>query len=149
MPARKIVNVDEARAWIVEGKSYQWIIEQYRERYDVETTVAMWSNFRRRQGVSTRNVRDEGLIPWRVEAPHRRAYLAEMLRLEARARADAKLSDRERHRLGLFRANLAENDAVIHYDPESENGFHYVPRRAGIDHDLIRVPERTTKWTRR
>jgi hypothetical protein len=72
-----------------------------------------------------------------------------MLRLEARQRVDAKLSDRERHRLALFRANLAENDAVVHYDPDSENGFYYVQRRDGVDRDIIREPERPTKWTRR
>jgi hypothetical protein len=149
VPASKVVNVDEARRWILERRSYQWIIAQYRERYQVETTVTMWSNFRRRQGIETRNVRDESLIPWRVERPHRGAYLAEMLRLEARQRVDAKLSDRERHRLGLFRASLAENDAVIHYDPDSENGFYYVQRRDGVDRDIIREPERPTKWTRR
>jgi hypothetical protein len=72
-----------------------------------------------------------------------------MLRQEARQRVDAKLSDRERHRLALFRANLAENDAVVHYDPDSENGFYYVQRRDGVDRDIIREPERPTKWTRR
>ena len=54
MPASKVVNVDEAKRWIVEGRSYQWIIGQYRDRYQVDTTVTMWSNFRRRQGIGTR-----------------------------------------------------------------------------------------------
>lgn len=149
MPASKIVNVDEARRWISEGRPYSWIIETYRDKYGVESTPAMWSNFRRRQGLEARHVRDENLIPWRIEEPHRGAYLLEMLRYEARRRAGNQMRPIEERRLASFRQNLANTDAVVHYEPESDVGFHYVPRREGIDQDLIREPARKTKMTRR
>jgi hypothetical protein len=146
MPPSKVVNVDEARRWILQGKSYPWIIHQYRIRYGVQTTPAMWSNFRRRQGIEIRTTRDGDLIPWRVAPQHRGSYLLEMLRKEARIRAGNGLNQRESHRLALFKENLAGAGNVVHYEPAS--GFRYVPRRPGVDLDMIREPARRTKMTR-
>ena len=42
--------------------------------------------------------------------------------------------------LDLFLRRLSELDAVVHYDPDTEEGFFRVPRRHGIDKGLVREP---------
>lgn len=54
-----------------------------------------------------------------------------------------------RDMLNAWLAGLERDGTVIHYDPDTPEGWWYVPRREGIDTDLIRVPERKTgrrKW---
>jgi len=43
-------------------------------------------------------------------------------------------------RVTSWRLSLADRDLVVHYDPDTQDGFHYVPRRIGIDWDVIREP---------
>lgn len=42
----KIVDVAEAARWLAEGRTYQWMVEQYRTKYGIETTVSMWGDLR-------------------------------------------------------------------------------------------------------
>lgn len=135
----KIVNHPEMRTWIEEGRPYDWIVGQYADRYGVTLTVAAVASYRFRHQLTRRQVRDRDLIPWQVEKDHRNVYLLEMLRLEARVRAGAPLSDREKQRHQEFRTNLAIARAVVHYVPDSVDGFQYVPRLAQDD-DIIRRP---------
>ncbi|MEV4642784.1 hypothetical protein AB0J80_36130 [Actinoplanes sp. NPDC049548] len=147
MPAKKIQNEDEARRWIEEGKSYPWIILEYKRKYGIETTAAMWSNFRNRNGIEIRYVRDDNLIPWRINDRDRRRYAVEMLRMEARRRAGVEMTPDELQHLESWKAGLAEKDLVVHYAPGTEKGFYYVKRRPGIDNDLIREPDQNQKMT--
>jgi hypothetical protein len=48
-----------------------------------------------------------------------------------------RLSDRER--LPSWLAMLERDQTVVHYEPESVEGFVYVPR-TDSGHDIIRVP---------
>jgi hypothetical protein len=43
---------------------------------------------------------------------------------------------------------MEEDGTVLHYDPDTEQGWFYVPKRDGIDTDLIRKPERVTTTRR-
>ena len=140
MPAvSKIRDEAEAVRWIEEGRTYAWIVEAYLRKYDVETTLSMWSNFRRRRGLSRRIVRDDQLIPWSVDVAHRWAYPLMMLRFEARRRAGAPLGPEDARRLDSWRRDLTSRDAVVLYDAQTPDGFHLVPREAG-DEDIIRRP---------
>ncbi|MEU8327296.1 hypothetical protein [Micromonospora sp. NPDC048839] len=144
MPASKIQNHQEAIDWITEGRTYREMIELYREKYGIETSVTMWGNFRRRQGLEPRLTRDSNLIPWKIEPEHRYNWHVMMLRAEARRRDGKKLPAREAAELDSWLAKRKAEDSVVHYDPETEQGFFLVPRRPGIDTDLIRVPEAVT-----
>lgn len=101
---------------------------------------SLLTDFRRRRGLDRRLTRDDDLIPWLLNPEHRWLYPVVMLRAEARRRDGKELSADEAKRLATWKQMLAENDAVVHYDPDTEDGFHYVPRGAG-DHDLIHEPE--------
>lgn len=137
MPARKIVDEQEVLRWFEEGRTYEWMCEQYRDKYGIDTVPSLWGNFRRRRGLTRRIAWDDDLIPWRMEDHHRLAYPVAMLRLEARRRAGYPLSDDKVSRLSAWRDMLNREGKVVDYSPEV--GFVYVDRQPE-DADLIRKP---------
>lgn len=142
MPRSKIVNEQEVIRWIEEGKTYNWMVEEYERKYNIQTTPSMFGNFRLRRGLDRRIGRDDNLIPWEVKKEHRWHYPLAMLRVEARRREGRPLRESDAQRLASWKQMLAEQDLVVHYDPETEEGFFYVPRREGVDTDLIREPDK-------
>lgn len=145
MPAHsKVQDMQEALRWLEEGKTYQWIVDKYVEKYGIETTISMWAGIRRRHGIDTRIVRDEQLIPWAVKEEHRHGHAVSMLRAEARRRAGKTLTPVMEDMLTSWLAGLERANEVVHYDPDTDEGWWYVPRRDGVDKDLIREPKRRT-----
>lgn len=149
MPTSKIQNHQEVERWFEEGRTYSWMIEEYRKRYNMETTIGMWGNYRKRHGLELRVERTPELVPWRVEEQHRWAYPLQMLRAEGRLRRGQALRPSEAQRLASFKRKLKEMDVVVHYDPSTEEGFFLVPRRDGVDVDMVRQPDRITskRWS--
>lgn len=145
MPASKIQDEGEVIRWLTEGRTYQWIIDEYRRKYNIETTVSMWSNFRSRRGLSRRLAWNEELVPWAVKREHRWRHPVSMLRQEARRRAGMELSPERLANVLAWAEGLREQGLVVHYDPDTVDGFHYVAARPGIDTDLVRVPQGTPK----
>lgn len=145
MPGEKLQSPAEFTKWWNEGKTYQWIIDEYRRKYHIEITPSAIGNWRARLGLERRQQRSLDLIPWTVEERHRYRHALAMLRAEARRRAGAPLSAIQKTRLDSWMAFMKEEDAVVHYDPETEEGFFYVPRREGVDKDLVRMPEHSTR----
>ncbi|ROT25863.1 hypothetical protein [Micromonospora sp. HM5-17] len=144
MPASKIVNEQEVLRWFEEGRSYQWMVAEYKRKYDIDTVPSMWGNFRRRRGLQRRTHRDDDLLPWGMKDEHRWLFPAQMLRAEARRRAGKQLRPHDEKRLANFVDRLRRDGLVVHYDPDTKEGFFYVPAREGIDTDLIRKPDRKT-----
>lgn len=141
----KIQDEQEVIRWFREGKTYQWMVEEYERKYNLTIAPSAFGNFRRRRGLDRRIVRNDNLIPWHVRSEHRWAYDLAMLRMEGRRRAGVSIRPADLTRLESWKRRLVENgDAVVHYDPDTEDGFFYVPRRPGIDADLIREPDRKT-----
>ncbi|MBO3103471.1 hypothetical protein [Cellulomonas fengjieae] len=138
MPATNIQDEAEVIRWFEEGRTYAWMSQEYERKYNIETVPSLWGSFRRRKGLARRITRDHHVIPWPVREEHRWNYILALLRMEARRRAGATLSDADAGRLERFRVQLAESGLVVHYDAETAEGFHCVPRRPGIDQDLIR-----------
>ena len=141
MPASKIQDEQELLRWFAEGKTYREMKELYLSKYNLDVGTSMFSNFRRRRGLDARIVRDETLIPWQVLPQHRYAYPVMNLRHEARLRAGEEITPRMQAQLDGWKRNLEADNVVVHYDPETEQGWWYVPRRDGIDTDLIREPD--------
>lgn len=147
MAASKIVDEQEVIRWFEEGKTYQEMQQIYLDKYNIETVPSMWGNFRRRRGLSRRIARNDELIPWHVKAEHRWAYPVAMLRAEARRRAGFELPDDMQGRVNSWLKMLEEQKAVVHYDPDTEQGFFYVPRE-GEDDDIIHRPRQKTTLRR-
>jgi hypothetical protein len=144
MGARKIQDESEVIRWFEQGVTYEEMVERYREKYNIETTPSMWGNFRRRRGLDRRITRDDELIPWGVKVEHRHDYPILMLRKEARRRAGLPLSEEDEHAVDAWIAGMKEANTVLHYDPDTEDGWFYVRPRPGVDTDLIRVPDKAT-----
>lgn len=83
--------------------------------------------------------RYEDMLPWHVRGEHRLNAQARLLRLEGRRRKGGHLTDRELHWLTTWREELAAANAVIVYEPDTEEGFFWVVR-TGADSDIIRRP---------
>lgn len=143
VPAKKIVDEGEVKKWFAEGKSYPWMVETYMSKYGIEIGESAFGNFRRAHGLSRRNVRDDNLIPWLVKPEHRHAWPLTMLRLLARRRAGQELSIKRNHDLDVWLKGLERDNVVVHYDPDTPEGFHYVTRLKKDD-DVIRFPPRRT-----
>jgi hypothetical protein len=137
----KIVDQAEVLRWFEEGRPYPWMVAEYLRKYNVKTSVSMWSEFRSRNGLDRRNVQDHELVPWRLDPEHQMSYVAVMLRTEARRRAGADLAGDYLSRVTSWVDGLRERDVVIDYDPA--RGFFEVPRRDD-DTDIIRAPKRST-----
>ncbi|MET8111167.1 hypothetical protein [Streptomyces prasinus] len=142
MGKRKIQDEQEVIRWFEEGRTYQWMIDEYKRKYHIDTVASMWGNFRRRRGLDRRIVRNDELIPWFVKEEHRWAYPLAMLRAEARRRED-KATEDDLTRLAAWKKMIEENNVVVHYDPDTEDGFFYIPREPQDD-DLIRRPAKKT-----
>ncbi|WP_406409667.1 hypothetical protein OG923_12705 [Streptomyces halstedii] len=143
MGARKIQDKDEVIRWFEEGWTYQEMIDEYKRKYGIDTVSSMWGNFRYREGLDRRIARDDELIPWAVKKEHRQPYPIVMLRVEARKRAGLPLDEDKTKRLASWLKMLEDNNAVVHYDPDTEEGWFYVPREESDD-DIIRRPAKKT-----
>ena len=82
----------------------------------------------------------EAMIPWKLKPMHRHRHAVRMLRTQARLDAGEPVGPSLLSQMELWRAGLQVNDTVIAYDPDSEEGFTKVPRRAGVDLWWIREP---------
>lgn len=146
----KVQDFQEVERWMEEGKTYKWMVEQYREKYNIETSISMWAGIRHRQGYARRIVRNDDMIPWEVKEEHRYAHAINMLRAEARRREGAQLSHHMETMLEGWLRTLRRDDLVVDYQPDTPEGWRLVPRRKEIDKDLIHEPERkTTRRVRR
>ncbi|MFJ1932609.1 hypothetical protein ACIOGZ_08015 [Kitasatospora sp. NPDC088160] len=141
MPAKSLVqDKQEAIRWLVdEDRDYKWMVAKYLEKYNIETTVSMWASFRSRSGLPRKIARGEELIPWTVKKEHRWAYPVIMLRFESRRREGRDLSEVDQGRLDSWKKMLKDDGLVVHYVPDTDDGFFYVPREEQ-DTDLIRAP---------
>ncbi|GIG28821.1 hypothetical protein [Cellulomonas marina] len=84
--------------------------------------------------------RGRHLVPWHVLPEHRLSTDLALLHLEAARRDGATLPPEDVRRLATWRHRLEVADLVLDYDPSTEDGFRYVPRRHGVDVDLVRAP---------
>lgn len=89
----------------------------------------------------TKRVRYATTLPWRLKVQHSDAYDAYMLRLAGRMEQGKPLSPDEKKRFASWKRRLDEAGCVVHYEPRSEQGFWWVPRRPGVDRGLIREPD--------
>ena len=132
----------EVRRWYYQGETYAWMVLEYKRKYDLRVSPAIFSYRRSARGWERRQrTRDDELIPWAVKEEHRWHRHFVMLRLEARSRRFGvdTMRDRDVRDLAAFRDQLKAADVVVHYDPYTEAGFLLVPREPS-DSDIVRQP---------
>lgn len=86
-------------------------------------------------------------LPWRVRYRHRSGLYFVMVRIAACLSAGHDVDARDTSRLRAFARQLRADGLVIHYEPRTLQGWWLVPRREGIDLDLIREPGRSRVLT--
>lgn len=146
MPRAALIPESKVRRLVHDGLGNEEIRRRLLEEDHVQVTAAAISVFRSRHDLPAAPGRYSELLPWRVKREHNQAHAAKMLRTESRVRNGEELTDPlllNRHK--SFMRRLKDADAVVHYDPETPQGFWLVPRRYGadgtpVDRDVIRDP---------
>jgi hypothetical protein len=136
-----VVDPAELSQWLAEGRPYWWMVSYYETEYGLHTSVSQWATYVRRENLTKATAGDQGLLVWEILQEHRWSIPARMLGIEARRRAGLFVDPREQTRLDSWLRTLREGDLVVHYDPTTEEGWSLLPRRDGVDLDLIRVPD--------
>lgn len=135
-----IPDLGELEQWMRQGLTPQQCSERYAARGEHvpagTISVARW-----RHGWPGFKADHTALIPWQIQARHRRLYDHMMLEAESRRRQGKKLAPAKEKQLNAWLARLRDEDAVVHYSPTSEEGWHWVQRRPGIDLDIISMPD--------
>lgn len=80
------------------------------------------------------------MLPWHIAEEHLMHQDARMLRFEARRRRGKSLTDKEKHLLHEWKQALEVEEAVVHYERNTPEGFHWVYRKDSDD-DIIRRPK--------
>lgn len=128
------LDVDLLRHWRADdGLSYtecaERLLTETGTRISVPDLVAAMT----RAPATFRTDTSAETIPWQVRVTHLKEYPARMLRLLSRRREGAPLSTNEDRRLDDWLARLKSDDAVVAYNPSSENGFYYVEKNDETD----------------
>jgi hypothetical protein len=90
------------------------------------------------QAISTGRIkvdtgRTSGGIPWHLKPEHRHRHAARMLRTQARLDKGLPIGASLAGQVRAWREALEADDSVVHYDPDTEEGFWRVPRRPSLD----------------
>lgn len=135
------LNVKEAEQMLRAGKSQTYVAETFTARGEPITQAAISRAIANgRINLDTGRGRQRAGVPWRLKPEHRHLHAARMLRAAARVDQGLDIGPSLVPQLESWKNGLLEEDAVIHYIPDSEEGFWRVPRRHGIDKGWYRDP---------
>lgn len=140
---RYLPSETKLKEMVDRGMTHQEIADKVSKDEGVRVSRVAVSAALSRAGL-TQRVRYDDLIPWRVLLQHQHNYDLYMLRLEARKQRGLRLTKADAGRLAAWEQRLKEARAVVHYEPESKEGFFYVPREHQ-DKGLIREPRARTR----
>jgi hypothetical protein len=137
--ATKIIDKAEALHLLRDrGFTYQQMVDWYKRRHGVDTSVSMWSRFLRRNGGRRLKPRPVA-IPWITSNDARNQNYAQGLRALDAAEQGEELSDQQQRLGAALRRRLVSENLVVDYDHDEE-AFVLVPRRRGVDSWWIRDP---------
>ena len=122
-----------------EGKSYGEVVRYLEEHENIVVTRQAISAWRKRRGDDMSFLSPQAM-PWKLRDEHRQLEPAKVIRWHARVERGDALTPADQRRYDRAMAHLREHDAVIHYDPDTEQGWFLVPRREGVDTGVVRDP---------
>ena len=134
-------DVAEFRRWHAEGVPYKEMVERYKEKYNLDTRVSMFTNWAAQLGLPKRSLREQTAIPWDISEDHRNLLEARFLGSHARELAGLSPLPDTAVRYEAWKKIMDDKNWVVHYDPETEEGFFYMDRRPGIDFGYVRTPD--------
>jgi len=136
-PIGELIKMSEA------GHSHSEIAGILSEKLGVPVARSTISAAFHRAGVSANAHRYSQELPWRVKSEHLSQYPARMLRLLGRKRAGLELGPGDEKRLERWMGLLEREREVVGYDPNTIEGFWYVPRRGSEGRDGIPIRRKT------
>lgn len=126
--------------YVDRGMTHQEIADLIAKESGVPIARSTVSAALSRAGLTNR-VRYDEVIPWkRIKVEHNHHYALTMLRLEARLRNGSKLTEEQAKRLDSWKQRLNDEEAVVIYLENSDDGFYYVKRKPSDGASLIRYP---------
>lgn len=152
--ARRVPDADQMRAYLDKGLTHAQISDAWLKDSGVRVSRSTVSMAIARYGLKDHSprahMRHEDILPWKLEPEHVYKPEARLLRLEGRRRAGHQLREDESRWLENWKAELKDAGAVIHYDPDTPEGFHWalvsdprvVPYEDLIDRSNVGVPEK-------
>lgn len=136
MGARRILPSDsQLKRMVDRGMTHQEIADKVSEDTGERVNRSSVSAALSRAGLTDR-VRYDEVIPFQVRAVHNYHYALTMLRVHARLEAGLEVPEDQVDRYESWRAKLEDNNGVVAYVPDTEDGFHYV-RREPEDGDSL------------
>jgi hypothetical protein len=132
----------ELRRFLSRGLTQQQIVAEWERDSGHRVSRSTIAMAIARYGLNSAHPRPryEDTLPWIVKEEHTYHRDARMLRLEGRRRSGRKLTTKERRLLQAWRDQLDEAGAVVHYDPDTEQGFWWVYRDPTDGDDIVRRP---------
>jgi hypothetical protein len=138
MPASKILpDKNTLRHWIEdEGLTHQECADRVYSQTGQRVGRSAISVACHRYGLSANGMRYRDYTPWKVSAYHMRIYPLRMLRLLGRRNTKGadSLSAAETQSLDAWLRTLAEKDAIVGYDPDTDEGCFLISSQYK-DHD--------------
>lgn len=136
----RVESEEEVVRWYMDGKAFRWMSEEHDRKHGRKPSVAAFQSIVRRRNLPPRSLRGNPLIPWNVRREHQRKWMHTLLRNENRRRNGLPVNGAALTELERWKIALQKADAVVEYRRDTEEGYFLVPRRNGVDTDLIRVP---------
>lgn len=125
-PPTLVPNKTILRRWKREGLTQRQMVERHELETGILVSRATIAAAMVRYGLAEEKPRYNNTLPWRVHGEHISEYPARMLRLLGRRINGGSLNVAEVNRLDSWIAMLRRENAVVGYDPDSAQGFHYV-----------------------
>lgn len=146
MAAPRLLPSDSTLAkWRAQGMTLKQIVARIKEETGVAVSVSSVGAALSRAGLTNR-VRYDDHIPWQpIKTEHNKAYPLTMLRLLARRDNGLALTEDQEARLEAWLDRMDEEDAVVIYKYDSEDGFYYVKRKPSDGDGYIRRPKPSRK----
>lgn len=130
--ARRVPDADQLRAYLDKGLTHAEIADAWLKDSGVRvsrSTVSMAvARYNLKDHSPRAHMRHSDLIPWHLDPEHVYRPEARLLRLEGRRRAGHLLREDESRWLENWKTELSNAGAVVHYDPDTEEGFFWVSK---------------------
>jgi len=136
---------NKLQKYVQRGMTHQEIADLVTEETGTKVGRSAVSVALHRYGLAKDAPRYKEYLPWRVKTEHVRAYPARMLRLMGRKAAGRDMTDVDAKLLENWLDMLNRENLIVAYDPDDEQGFHYIDAQFKDGHGVAPIRTKTIK----
>lgn len=141
MPGKRLPD-DKVRQLVEAGKGNSEIARYLREHEGVDVTPSAIGMWRKRRGLERTVQAPRAPWSYRPKSGHAGQVEAVVVRAWHRREAGLPLDEQRAAILAGWEHRLYGAGLVLHYDPDTPQGWWYVPAEPGVDLGIIREPDR-------